>query len=346
MPVGPEISVIVGAYSREKYLPFALRSLALQTLPRDRFEIVVITNFRSAELDREVERAGATALFDEEPRIGCWLRHAVRASRAPIVTFLDDDDEFEPDRLAHVLSVFAKYPDLGFYRNRVRVIDGEGEPIPEERWRRNEADRGFDEFGPVFVGADDKSGLLDLATRRTRATFNLSTMALRRELLEGDPGDAFERAQLPDLFLFLAGMIAPRAVYLDDRRLTRYRFYPGNVTREVPWLGRAETSYRDMAEVASRHHRTEVAEWLSRQSVHYGRVFRGSALIERVAARGPRREVAQRTAEYLRYLGQHPEVREWTADTWAASAYGLGYVPLAPLVARLARARTAARAAS
>jgi len=342
----PEIAVIVGDYSRRRYLPFALRSLEAQTLPRERYEVIVTKNYLDPDLDRRLKEAGATVLFDEEPRIGRWLRRAVNSSRAPVVTFLDDDDEFEPDRLAHLVGVFAQHPDLGFYRNRVTVIDADGRPIPPERWRAHEVDRGFDELGPIYFGPDDKGELLDLATRRTHATFNSSTMALRRDLLDGDPGDSFERAQLPDFYLFLAGVLAPRGVYLDDRRLTRYRFYSGNVTREVPWLGRAETSYREMAEVATRHRHPEVAAWLSRQSVHYGRMFRGSTLVERVAARALRKEVARRTGEYLRYLGQHPTERRWTVDTWAAGAYGIGYVPFAPLVARFARARVATRSVS
>ena len=342
----PEVSVIVGDFSRRHYLPSALASLGAQTLPRTRYEVVVTKNYLDPELDRTLTEAGTTVLFDEEPRIGRWLRRAVNASKAPIVTFLDDDDEFEPDRLAHLLAVFDQHPDLGFYRNRVTVIDQDGQPVPRERWRRYEADPGFDELGPVYLEAGKKGPLLDLATRRTRATFNSSTMALRRELLDGDRGDSFERTYLPDFFLFLAGVLAPRGVYLDDRRLTRYRHYAGNVTREVSWLGRAEASYHDMAEVAARHRRPEVAEWLTRQSVHYGRVFRGTALVERVAARAARREVAQRTGEYLRYLGQHPKERRWTVDTWAAGAYGIGYLPFAPLVARFARARAVGPAPS
>jgi len=37
----PYISVIVTAYNRRRYLPFALRSLEAQTLPRDKFEVIV-----------------------------------------------------------------------------------------------------------------------------------------------------------------------------------------------------------------------------------------------------------------------------------------------------------------
>jgi hypothetical protein len=346
MPDLPEIVVIVGDYGRRRFLAAALRSLDAQTLPRARFEVVVTKNYRDPEIDRSLAERGATVLFDEEPQIGRWLRHAVTASRAPIVTFLDDDDEFEPNRLAEVLAVFGRYPDLGYYRNRVTVIDGEGRPVPPSRWRPHEADPGFDELGPVYRSRTAKGDLLEIATRRTSATFNTSSMALRRELLAGDLGDEFERTQLEDLYLFLTGVLAPYGVYLDDRRLTRFRFYPGNVSRKVRWLGHAEQSYRDMVPVAASHGRPDFAEWLRRESVHFGRMYRGSSLVERVGEGAARREVAQRTREYLRYLGRHPAERRWNLDTWAAGAYGVGYVGLGSVVARFARGRTAARSAA
>ena len=339
----PEIAVVVGDYSRRRYLPFAIASLGAQTLSRERFEIVVTKNWRDPEVDRSLAALRATVLFDEEPRIGRWLRHAVNACRAPIITFLDDDDEFEPERLERILEVFAKHPDLGFYRNRVRVIDREGRPIPFERWREHERDEAFDHLGPLYFSPRAKDRLLEVATRTTHATFNTSSMALRRELLDGDLGDGFEATQLEDLYLFLTGVLAPGGVYLDDRRLTRFRFYPGNVSRMVRWLGYAEWSYRDMAAVAARHGRPDFATWLADQSVHYGRMYRGSELVERVAARGGRREVAQRTAEYLRLLGRHPKERAWTVDTWAAALYGVAYVGLSGPVARFAQRRRIAR---
>jgi glycosyltransferase involved in cell wall biosynthesis len=344
VPREPEISVIVGAYSREKYLPFAVRSLTAQTLSRDRFEIVVVKNFRSADLDRDLEQIGATVLFDEEPRIGRWLRHAIRASRAPIVTFCDDDDEFEPDRLERVVAVFREHPDVGFYRNRVRVIDAAGQPIPEGLWRVHETDPGFDALGAVYLPRDGKAGLLDLATRTTHATFATSSMALRRELLDGELGDSFERTQLEDLYLFLTGALSPFAVYLDGRRLTRYRYYAGNVTHTVRWLGHAAESERDMAGIAERYGRPEFAHWLLARSVNHERLYRGDTLVARVGAGARRQEVARLTAGYLRFLGRHPEERALTLDVGAAVLYGLSYLLAPSLTSRVARARLAARA--
>jgi glycosyltransferase involved in cell wall biosynthesis len=343
MPTSPDISVIVGAYSREKYLRLAVRSLLAQTIPRERFEIVVVKNFRSPEADRELVEAGAIVLFDEERQIGRWLRHAIRASHAPIVTFCDDDDEFEPDRLERVLEVFRQHPDLGYYRNRVRVIDLEGRPIPEDRWRFYEKDPAFDALGPVYRPRDGKPDLVDLATKRTRATFGTSSMALRRELLEGELGDAFERTQLEDLFLFLIGALSPCGVYLDDRRLTRFRRYAGNVTRSVRWLGDAAASEREMVTIAERSGHPEFARWLASRALNHERLFRGGTLVAQVSNGASRREVARRTAEYLRFLGRHPEERAWTLDTWAAVVYGLSALLVPALAGAVARARMAAR---
>ena len=346
MAGAPEIAVVVGDYSRRRYLPFALRSLAAQTLPRGRFEIVVTKNWHDPAIDRSLEDLGARVLFDEETRIGRWLRRAVSAARAPIVTFLDDDDEYEPGRLARILEVFSAHPDLGFYRNRVRVIDRDGRPTPPAAWRAHEVDAAFDTLGPVYLEPGETARTFDLAARRTHITFNSSTMAIRRELLEGALGDDFSEGQLPDLSLFLAGVLSHRALFLDDQRLTRFRYYRDSVTHETPWLGRAESSFRAAAGSARRHGRPDFARWLEEMAVHYGRMYRGSELVERIVARGPRREVAQRTAEYLRLLGRHPTERAWTLDTWAAAGYGLAYLGVPTLTAQLAHRRLRARGLS
>jgi len=344
MAIGPEVAVIVGAYNRRKYLPIAVRSLLAQTIARDRFEIVVVKNFRSAEEDEELEEVGATVLFDEEPRIGRWLRHAIELSESPLVTFCDDDDEFEPGRLERVLEVFHEHPDIGYYRNRVRVIDAEGRPIPENQWRVHETDAGFDTLGPVYRSKDQKVDLLALTTAQTHSTFGTSTMTLRRELLDGELGDTFERTQLEDLYLFLTGILSPYGVFYDDRRLTRYRYYAGNVTHTVRWLGHAAESEADMVGVAERHGRPDFARWLAARAVNHQRLFLGGSLVEKVAANAGRRETAQRTAAYLRFLNRHPEERAWTLDTWAAAVYGLASLVAPGMASRVARARLRARA--
>lgn len=346
MPPGPEISVVVGAYRRSEHLASAVRSVLGQTLERDRFEIVVTKSFDDPGLDAAFATEGVRLRRDDEPVIGRWLRRAVRAARAPVVAFLDDDDEFVPDRLAHLAELWREQPDLGFYRNRVAVIDAAGAPVPIERWRRHEVDAGLDRSGPLRRSAQDKTGLWEFGAQRSWATFNSSTMAIRRELLDGPVGDVFERTYQPDTFLFLAGLLAPFAVYLDDRRLTRYRYYGGNVSHRLRRLHDWADSEHEMADLARRGGEREYAVWLDREAAHYERMYRGGLLLRRIGDGADRREVARLTREYLRFLGAHPAERTLTVDAWAAGIYGVGYVGAPSLVRPIARARSAARAAA
>jgi glycosyltransferase involved in cell wall biosynthesis len=339
---GPEVAVIVGAYRRERFLRSALRSVLDQTLPRERYEILVTKDFANDEIDHFLKEQRIPALLDDDPRIGSWLGRAVAATRAPYLAFLDDDDEFEPDRLSHALEVLHADPGLGFYRNRVRVIDENGAPVPREAWRFYAVDDYLDRRGPVTVPPRDKAGLAELGLEKTRVSFNSSTMIVRRELLEGELGAVFARTQLPDVALFVLAALSRFGLYLDDRRLTRYRSYPGKVTHRVPWLRHACEAYRDLSSLARAHQNDDFARRLVRTSEHYDRVYRTGTIVEKVGAGAKRREVAQLAMEYLRFLGQHPAERAFALDVWAAELYAASYL-LAPGVTRRVSVRQEAR---
>jgi Glycosyl transferase family 2. len=66
----PYISVIVTAYNRRKYLPFALRSLEAQTLPRNRFEVIVVKNFEDKKSDNIISRNGWKDVYNDDPYHG------------------------------------------------------------------------------------------------------------------------------------------------------------------------------------------------------------------------------------------------------------------------------------
>ena len=339
MTEAPSVAVVVGAWGRRDFLLAAVRSVLAQTVPRATVEVVVTKNFDDPAIDRSLAELGVTVLHDEEPVIGRWLRRAVRATHAPWVLFLDDDDELAPERLARFEQVRREHPDLGFYRCRVRVIDRAGAAVPEARWRLHELDRGLDGIGARYFPPDGKADLFDVATRRTFATFNSSSMAIRRDLLDGPLGEAFERTRIPDTFLFLVGALSPTGVFLDDRRLTRFRFYGASTTSEARWYDWAVTSEDEMADLAAAHGATDWATWFRALAVHHGKMLRSATLMERIGAGAGRREVAGRTREYLRYLAAHPSERAWNVETWAAGAYGAAYL-LAPAAARgLSRAR-------
>lgn len=338
-PGPPRISVVVGAYRRERYLRSAVESVLHQTLPRDYVELIVTKNFGSPDLDRFLSESGALVLRDDDPHIGPWLWRAIEASRAPLLALLDDDDTWEPSRLERVLAVFAAHPDVGYYRNRVTVVDEDGALVLPRFWGPHEQDRTLDATGPIYIPADGKVAKFP-AVRDTFPLFNSSSVVVRREILAGPMEAGFKETQNPDPFLFLAGVVSSFGLFLDDRRLTRYRRHPENVTNTV-WALRHgfEDSVR-LAELARGRVPREYADWLARRSIRIEKRLWTESIAAAVVRRASRREVVSLGSGYARFLRQHPEERRTDAPTWAAPAYGLAYL-LMPGFAR--RALSAAK---
>ncbi|MCI4339462.1 MAG: glycosyltransferase family 2 protein [Thermoplasmata archaeon] len=341
----PDIAVVIGAFGRTTFLARAVASVLAQTLSRDRIEIVVTKDFTDPALDRSLAASGVLTIQDAEPRIGRWLLRAIRATHAPLIAFLDDDDEFVPERLAGVVARFRDDPELGFYRNRVQVIDADGRATDPAGWRRLEKDVGFDRTGPVAVPPRAKGGMLGLVAHETHAGFNSSTIVVRRELFDGELGAAFEGTQLPDVALLVAAVVSPFGLYLDDRRLTRFRYHGENITHSVAWLRHAAEAHAALADLTGRHGRDDFAGWLRGVSEHYDRVYRATVLITEVRAGASRDRVASLAFDYLRFLGCHRAERRADAEVWGPTLYALAYLLWPGLGQRVAVARVPVRRA-
>jgi glycosyltransferase involved in cell wall biosynthesis len=333
----PSISVVVGAYRRERFLREAVESILAQTIPRAQVEIVVTKDFVSEPIDRFLTAHGVTVLQDDDPHIGPWLSRAVAATHAPWVAFLDDDDRFEPRRLARVLEVVSAHPDLGYYRNRVAVIDVAGEPIAPHRWAAHEVDGALDGSGPLWVASSEKTANFP-AVERLHPLFNSSSIVVQREILSGEMADRFLETQNPDPLLFLAGLVAPCGMFFDDQRLTLYRRHPENITKTLWALRHGFEDSRRLAEIAERRAPPPYASWLRARSVHIEKRLWSEGISAGLLASVPRKELISLSTGYLRFLGRHPEERALDAATWAAPAYAAASVVFPGLARGVRRA--------
>ena len=126
----PEISVVIATRDRAERLAGILRTLAAQTLPAERFEVIVIDDGSTdgtADLLARAAEAG-------EPPVSVLRRSgggpAVarnagwRSAAAPLVAFTDDDCEAPADWLERTLAAAAAHPGS--------IIQGPTSPIPRE----------------------------------------------------------------------------------------------------------------------------------------------------------------------------------------------------------------------
>ena len=222
----PYVSVVVTAYNRRRYLPEALRSLERQTLDKGRFEVVVVKNFEDPASDEIIRRNGWKNVVADVRALGGMVAVGVEESRGEVVTFLDDDDMYAPERLQVVKRAFEETRDLVYFHNGQVVVDEGGNAIPS-------AVAAAPLSADVVVGDRAKRVpcSLDYLRVLAKADFNMSSIAVRRDLLGPRELETLRALPYsPDSYLYAAAFAVEGAMYLTPSRLTLYRVHRSNVS--------------------------------------------------------------------------------------------------------------------
>ena len=248
----PYISVIVTAYNRRKYLPFALRSLEAQTLPRDRFEVIVVKNFEDKESDGIISRNGWKDVYDDSTYHGRKIFVGLEESKGDVTTVLEDDDMYVNNRLEEVYKAFTSFKRLVYFQNSQTIIDGNGNVL-ERPPRSLPIPKNLVEGSTVIVDVDKlhvfakKYGMsvADLVlTVRTVADSYSSSLAVRRSALEVNAHLLKELPISIDYFVFASSLRAGGLMYFTDEKLTFYRVHGENWSSEPLLKGGKEMQLR------------------------------------------------------------------------------------------------------
>ncbi|HVB67490.1 MAG TPA: glycosyltransferase [Acetobacteraceae bacterium] len=109
---GPELSVCICTHNRPEDVRLCLDGLRAQTLPAERWEILVIDSasapMQAAALARLVNGCGAARLIRLDfPGLSLARNAGAAAARAPWIAYLDDDAVPTPDWAAQALAALA-----------------------------------------------------------------------------------------------------------------------------------------------------------------------------------------------------------------------------------------------
>lgn len=224
----PFISVIVIAYGRRQFIKRAIKSVVDQKIDRQRFEIIVTKDYEDAEIDSFAEQSGAKLLVHGGRSIGGRLSYALGQAKGEVITFLEDDDLYEENRLSRINEIFSSDDALGFYHNSESFMDENEQAIASPRgWdpAHGISLLGNLSFRPSELGQCDAYKIMHLYIG-----FNISSIAIRRKILE-------ERLQLmktlesdPDDFLFFSALNSDHKMLAEDKKLTKYRVHSGNAS--------------------------------------------------------------------------------------------------------------------
>lgn len=170
---GARVAVVIPVRDRETVVLRAVRSVLAQSFAD--FEVVVVDDGSS---DRTCAAVEAVA----DPRVRLVRQHArlganaarnrgVRESSAPLLAFLDSDDEFLPEKLAVLTAVFDAEPGIGAVLDSYAIVNPHRNGgLPEPLVNPRIADSG------TFLAA-----LFDSNVKSRRLRKSASGMAMRRE---------------------------------------------------------------------------------------------------------------------------------------------------------------------
>jgi glycosyltransferase involved in cell wall biosynthesis len=128
-------TVVVPCYNHAAFLPFAVRSLLDQSLPR--FDTVLVddcsqdgTGGLLEDLAEQLRARGTVTVVRHDQNQGqaATLNEAIRLARTSLVTVLNDDDWLSTDTLVAVLDVLRGDPAIALVGTGSRWFEGQGAP--------------------------------------------------------------------------------------------------------------------------------------------------------------------------------------------------------------------------
>ncbi len=209
-----EHSVVITAHNRKKYLLNAVESVLNSNVERNTFEIIVVKNFMDEIIDTELLKHGVSAIYTEEVSFGKKLSIGVENSNGKIVSFLDDDDLFTPNKLKRVMDIFTNYHDAVFLHNNIIKID--------ENNSRTENQSEFGK-GTVSIYSSESSSKNWGAALSQRADWYVSCISIRTEFAKDITEYLKESSRSLDKVIFLLASSSSKKIAVCDDKLTYYR---------------------------------------------------------------------------------------------------------------------------
>jgi glycosyltransferase involved in cell wall biosynthesis len=131
------VTAAITTYNRAAFLPGAIESVFAQTFQD--YELLVVDDGSTDETPEVLARYGERIRVVTQPNGGrsAVRNTAVREARAPLISFLDSDDRWVPDKLERQVPVLEAEPELAMVHGHVDVVDDRGELLAEETERHH-----------------------------------------------------------------------------------------------------------------------------------------------------------------------------------------------------------------
>lgn len=237
----PRLSVVIPSRNCLDYLPAAIASIRAQSAGPDSIgavEIVVVDDGSTDGTDAFLAEMAAkdpllTPLVHEPAGVSAARNAGLAVARAPIIAFLDADDQFFPGVLKDRLALMERDPAVSLAFADVESVTPEGVVLGRQFT-----------YWPYFrTWIGGRTGLLDLGTDAfamilAETVCGTSTVMARKSAIAqvGGFDTRYRIGEDWDLWLKLCGV---GRVYCDTVCSTRYLKRPGSASKDTAELVRS-----------------------------------------------------------------------------------------------------------
>jgi len=210
----PQISVIIVASRRRQYLERSVRSVLAQTGEGGPLEVVVVKDFADEFVDG-LANAGKVVTIDlAGGPVGDYLARGVSAAHGDVISFLDDDDAFEPSKISRVRRAFAEDPGTVYFHNGMNLRYDSQQRARGLFHQRTGRDLVIDPRNHPSAAVDRALSL--------SLPINLSSVSVRRSLLLNQLGALREITGSTDFFCFYQALSSGMRLRFTSEQLTTY----------------------------------------------------------------------------------------------------------------------------
>jgi len=118
----PIISVVIPAYNEEKNIAFCLKSIAKQSLLKNRYEVIVVDNGSTDKTVVIAKKYHAKVVTEKKKGYVHALNTGLNSARSPLIAVTDADSTPNSDWLEHITEVFNDNSHVGYITGTMMYV--------------------------------------------------------------------------------------------------------------------------------------------------------------------------------------------------------------------------------
>jgi Glycosyl transferase family 2. len=168
----------------------------------------------------------------------------LKEASGDIITFLDDDDTYVPNKLEYVYNVFNQSPDVGYLQHSYTITDANGKPrsclakeAPRNLVPQSELKLTWSEVSQYKQYGYPDPILYIFTSFRLYPDRNGTAIAVKRELLDRHIDLLGKLPVVIDGFLFASAVADKSSMFFSDAKLSTWTYHGSNFVSRLQLHG-------------------------------------------------------------------------------------------------------------